>query len=142
MRLVDRDEGIEITTETMRLFRERGLIDEHGRVFHVAIDDWNAEFAVRHLAIAVRDPIDASKPLDSLDEWRECDDDQIESLWSDYKDHRQRIDPLGNGAAPLSDAEMSLIEDAVKKKELAVLMSFGSLKLASYLTTSAERPAS
>lgn len=142
MRLVGRAEALAITSETRRLFKALGLLDEQGRVVGVASDDWNGEIATRFLALAVRDPADTSKPLASLEDWRECDDDQIEGLWSEYRDLREQLDPLGDGNAALTVAELDSIEAAVKKKASAVLMSFGSRKLATYLLTSAERPAS
>ncbi len=141
MRLVGRSEAMAITAETRRAFKTLGLIDEQGRVAGVAGDDWNAEIAVRYLAAAVRDPKDPGKPLATLEEWRECDDDQIESLWSEYRDMRERLDPLGDGNALMTDADVDIIRTAVKKKESALLMSFGSRKLATYLLTSAEEPA-
>lgn len=140
MRLVDRSESLAITAETRRLFKTIGLIDDQGRV--VSADDWNAEIAVRHLALAVRNPEDTGKPLDSLEEWRLCDDDQIEALWSSYRDLRQQIDPLSDESTPVSDADLETMRTAVKKKESSVLMSFGSRKLASFILTSAEQPAS
>lgn len=141
MRLVGRSEALAITTGTIASFKAAGLINDQGLVFGVASDDWNGEIAVRYLAVAVRDPKDERKPLASLDEWRECDDDQIESLWSEYRDMRERLDPLGDGNAMLSDSDLAMLESAVKKKESALLMSFGSRKLATFMLTSAERPA-
>lgn len=142
MRLADRAESLAVTSEARRMFKALSLVDESGRVVGIAADDWNAEIAVRYLAVAIRNPDDVTKPLDSLEEWRLCDDDQIEALWSMYRDLRAQLDPLGDVDSALSDAEMNEIEAAVKKKESAVLMSFGSRKLALYTLTSAARLAS
>lgn len=141
MRLVGRSVSLGITSEVRRAFNALGLLDEQGRVVGVASDDWNAEVAVRYLAEAVRDPKDETKPLASLAEWRECDDDQIEGLWSEYRDLRERLDPLGDDSSGISEAEYDAMELAVKKKESALLMSFGSRKLATFLLTTAEPPA-
>lgn len=142
MRLVDRDEALAIKSETRKLFARDGLLDTEGRVVGVASDDWNAEIGVRHLAIAVRDPGDVEKPIASLAEWRECDDDQIAGLWNRYQDLREQIDPLGEAeeSLRLSVEDLDVIREAVKKKAASVLMSFGSRKLAIYMLTSAGLP--
>ncbi len=142
MRLVDRDEALAIKSETRKLFASRGLLDEQGRTVGVAVDDWNAEIGVRHLAVAVRDPKDVSKPLDSLAEWRLCDDDQIAGLWNRYQDLREQIDPIGDAEETLrlSGDDLDIIREAVKKKAASVLMSFGSRKLAIYMLTSVVTP--
>lgn len=142
MRMVDRDEALTIKSETRKLFASKGLLDEQGRTVAVAIDDWNAEIGVRHLAVAIRDPKDESKTLDSLAEWRLCDDDQIAGLWNRYQDLREQLDPLGDAEETLrlSVEDLEVIREAVKKKAASVLMSFGSRKLAIYMLTSADTP--
>lgn len=102
-------------------------------------DEWAAELALRHLAIAVRDPKDESKPLASLDEWGECDDDQIVALWERYKDHRDTVDPLASEA--LSDEDRAAIETAVKKKDVELLTSYGSRNLSLFMLSTADPPA-
>jgi hypothetical protein len=141
MRLVGRSEALAITQETRSVFRVAGLLDEQGRVVGVAGDDWNAEIAVRFLAVAVRDPVDVAKPLAELAEWRACDDDQIEGLWSVYRDLREQLDPLGDHNTSISAADVAMIEASVKKKDSAILMSFGLRKLVTYLTTLDAPPA-
>jgi hypothetical protein len=142
MRLVGRDDAFAIKSEARASFARARLLDERGRVVVEAADDWNCEIAARHLAIAVRDPSDESKPLAALEVWRQYDDDQIAALWTQYRDLRDRLDPLGDDSAPLTAHDILTMREAVKKKEWAVLMSFGSPKLASFALSSAEQPAS
>ncbi len=143
MRLVDRDESLAIKSQARKAFEAAGLVTEQGLVVEAAVEDWNAEIGVRHLAIAVRDPKDTNRPLDSLEEWRRCDDEQISALWNRYQDLREELDPFGsNEETPkLSEADVEIMIAASKKKEHAVLMSFGSRKLASFAITSAAPPA-
>lgn len=143
MRLVDRTESLAIKAATRKVFQAAGLITEAGNVVETAVDDWNAEIGVRHLALAVRDPSNHAKPLDSLDEWRQCDDDQIAGLWNRYQDLREELDPLGanEDTLKLSAADLEMMRAASKKKEHGLLMSFGSRKLAAFAIISAEPPA-
>lgn len=123
------------------MFTRAKLMDEQGRVAPIAVDDWNAEIAIRHLACVVRDPADESKPLAPLEVWRRYDDDQVAGMWSQYQDLRDRLDPLSDDASPLGEHDVLVMSEAVKKKESAVLMSFGSRKLSSYLLSLGDRPA-
>ena len=142
MRLVDRAEAFSVKGEALDAFRRAKIVGESGAVPAVALDDWNVEIAARHLAIAVRDPADVSKALKPLAAWRALDDDQIAGAWSDYQDLRDRLDPLGDDAPRLSESEFAVMREAVKKKESAILMSFGLRKLTAFALSSAEQPAS
>lgn len=103
--------------------------------------EWNEEVATRILAIAVRHPDDETKPLASLADWEECEDDQIGALYQAYQDHADQLDPLA-AEASLSDVEVLEIRDAAKKKQGLLLMSYGSQKLAAYAITTAALPSS
>lgn len=105
------------------------------------IADWNAEIASRHLAVAVRDPSDESKPLGDLATWRGCDDDQINALWVEYQDLAERLDPLGETAAGLTEEEVTALRAAAKKADAPALRSFGSWRLALFAISSAAQPA-
>lgn len=150
MRLLGRHESLSIRAEAMLAFAEKKIaIDPNGFTAPGILNEWNCEIAVRHLAIAVRDPADPTKPLGSLVDWRGddqrlgCDDDQIAALWQQYQDLRERLDPL---AAPeqLTEAEHAALLSAAKKKppEIDLLTSFGSRKLAALAISLADRPAS
>lgn len=142
MRLVVRHEVAALRSETYAFFAaEERAVTPATLALPAVLEDWNAEIAVRHLAIAVRDPADESKPLASLDEWRELDDDQIGALLGEYKDLGARLDPIALDTHLTSEEEAAL-RAAAKKGDVEILMSFGCLKLAIFATTSADPPAS
>lgn len=138
MRLVSRGEALAIKSAVFRQFKD--AFD--AQVNSLTVADWNLEVAARHLAVAVRDPEDELRPLATIDQWHECDDEQIAALWEQYQDLRDQLDPVGEDSAPLTEQELGELEAAAKKKDAAVLTSFGSRKLARYVTTLGERPAS
>lgn len=142
MRLVSRAEVSAIRAESRSYLIGSGFpVDAAGISAMGALDEWNAEMAVRHLAIAIRSADDEDEPLSTLEEWRDCDDDQIAAMWQEYRDLERRLDPLGN-LATLTEAEGIAIRDASKKKDADLLTSYGSRKLAAFLITSADPPAS
>lgn len=104
--------------------------------------EWHEELAVRTLAVAVRRPSDTSQPLAALDEWQECDDEQIGAMWEWYQDLEAELDPLGAATAALSSADVDAMMAAAKKKAAALLMSYGSRKLAAFATILAGLPSS
>lgn len=143
MRLVSRSEELGIVAETREMLRQRKLpLDAAALASLGMVNEWNCEIAARTLAIAVRDPEDTSRPLASLEEWRECDDDQIGALWEEYQDLRERIDPLKN-YEQLSEQELAAMVSAAKKKppEIDLLMSYGSRKLALFAISTVAPPA-
>lgn len=85
----------------------------------------------RHtLARAVRSPADRGLPFGTLEEWGELDPDVINACWQTYGDVRERLDPM---SLPLTDAERTAIEFALKKKDAALLRSFGISRLAAFM---------
>lgn len=141
MRLVGRAEALAILSETRLAFEARKLpTDAAALAAPGVVNEWNCEIAVRHLAIAVRDPADTERPLAPLDEWQLCDDDQISALWQQYQDLRERLDPL-NADVSLTEAQFAAIASAIKKKERTLLIAFGCSTLSSYLLTTAAPPA-
>lgn len=144
MRLVRRHEALALLAEARAAFAEKKLpIDPSALSAPGLLNEWQCEIAVRHLALAVRDPADTAKPLASLEEWRDCDDDQIAALWQRYQDLREEIDPLAN-LEQLTEAEFAAIRLAAKKKppEVDLLTSYGSRKLAAFVISTVEPPAS
>lgn len=141
MRVLTRSESLTVKAEALALFKERGLVNDDGRIAAVAIDDWKGEIAVRHLAVAVRE-LDGGPPLAPLDDWRELSDEQISGPWDRYQDLRDRIDPLGDDSKPLTADEIAVLRAASKKKDVVVLRSFGLHKLALFAITSVDEPAS
>lgn len=142
MRLVSRSEAAAIHAETRAHFAESGAPITAAMLTEPnVVSEHLAERAVRHLAVAVRDPADESKPLAPLSQWREeCDDDQIGVLWMAYNDHAAAIDPVGQGVE-LSEEDAIAMREASKKKDVDLLMSFGSRKLAIFSTTLVDPPA-
>lgn len=141
MRVLSRSESLTVKAEALAAFKERGLVNADGTVAAVALDDWRCELAARHLAIAVRAHEDGP-PLAPLDDWRELTDEQISGPWDRYQDLRDRLDPLGAEASPLTADELAVLRAAAKKKDSGVLRSFGLHKLALFATTSVDPPAS
>lgn len=144
MRLLSRDEAVQVKADAFALFKERGLVNRDGSIAAAAHDDWKCEVAVRHLAIAVRDPEDTDQELAPVDDWRaELSDEQISGPWDRYQDLVAEIDPLGDASIDqLSNTDVERIRDAAKKKDAVLLRSFGLHKLALYAITSAAPPAS
>lgn len=142
MRILTRSETLAVKAEALALFKERGLTTDDGMIAAVAHDDWKCEIAARHLAIAVREADDLDAPLAPLEDWRELSDEQISGPWDRYQDLRDRLDPLGLDSKPLTVDEVTVMRAASKKKDVAVLRSFGLHKLALFATTSADLPAS
>lgn len=102
--------------------------------------EFYSEFAVRSLAIAVRSPANLALALAPLDDWQELSDRQVNTLWARYQDLEAELDPLAK--AELTTADFASILDAAKKKDAALLRSFGSPKLAAFAITSAVPPSS
>lgn len=141
MRLVTRAERFEATAEARKALEAAGFpVDVSAAAALGANEQWHNELGVRLLAIAVRDPANTDRALASLEEWRECDDDQLDAMWVRYQDLAAEFDPLGAGT--LTEADAAAIASAAKKKDAGLLMSYGSRKLALYAISSAAPPAS
>jgi len=138
MRLLSRKENAEVRFECRRSMEERGITG-------IAVEnftEWHEELAVRSIAIAMRSESNHEAPLARLCDWLECDDDQINALWERYQDLEAELDPLGDKGPPLSDADMTAIVAAAKKKSLVLLTSYGSRKLARSLISLVDLPSS
>lgn len=138
MRVVSRNETFALKAAARKFFEAEGMpLDNHAAF---GAEEWTNEIALRMLAVAVRNPRDPSMPLASLDEWRELDDDQVDKLWTDYRDFAERVDPVGQ--RELTDQEFEAIDRDAKKKRLDLTMLFGSRRLALYAMRLAARPTS
>jgi hypothetical protein len=136
MRLLSRGENRTVRAEARAALEAMGCRGADLGVYR----EWHEELATRTLAVAVRDPADVARPLAPLAEWEECEDDQIAALWKQYQDLEERLDPLGADHVVLSDADVAAMRDASKKKDIDLLMSFGSRRLAVFATTTAAPP--
>ena len=107
----------------------------------ITVPTFEAERAARTLARAVREgePDSRDVTIGTVEEWKSLDPDVINVAWQAYGDVRERLDPLG---VVISDTERSELEFALKKKDARLLRSFGVVKLAHYLATTADPPSS
>lgn len=105
-----------------------------------AYREWHEEMAVRTLAVAVRNPHDLDDTLATLEAWSQCDEGQIDPLWQRYKDLQESLDPLGRER--MDEAEYLAMQDAAKKKDVSLLMSYGSSKLAAFAISTVGQPSS
>lgn len=135
MRLLSRAENQAVDAEARVHLRSLGYPVDNPSLLPTYAE-WHNEIAARTLAIAVRDPADVSRELAPLTEWLECEDDQIAALWREYQDLEERLDPLRGEGVHVSEAEALAIREAAKKKDVVLLMSYGSQKLAHFATTS------
>ncbi len=142
MRLISRSEFAQVKADARKYFAALKMPqDPSGLAAAGLFEEWSLELATRVIAIAVRDPNDESKPLAILDEWRDCDDDQIDQLFARYQDYREQLDPLGP-ESKLSKEDCEEIGRLAKKGEASLLMQFGSWRLARFAISSALPPAS
>jgi hypothetical protein len=139
MRLLSRIEGEQVRHECRRALADAGLIDAARSPAPEAWREWHEALVVRVLAVAVR-RTDVDAPLAPFEEWAICDDIQIRVLWLRYQDLETSLDPLAS--AELSAAQLAEILDAAKKKDVALLTSYGSYALATFAITSASQPVS
>lgn len=141
MRLLTRSESFTLKIELRRFFVDAGMPLDAGSISSIGlIEEYNNETAVRHLAIAVRDPDDPAKALHSLDAWRDgADEELIKAMWSRYLDLEAELDPNSDNDGGLNDGDLAALDDAAKKKNVAILRSYGSRTLATYSTILAER---
>ena len=141
MRLATRSERFEANAAARVALAGAGFpIDAAAIAALGAHEQWQYELGVRILAVAVRHPTNEDRALASLEDWRACDDDQIDAMWVEYQAHQARMNPLG-ADVDLTDAEASAIIVAAKKKDVDLLMSYGLPKLVQFAIISVEQPA-
>lgn len=98
---------------------------------------FEAEKALRWLALAIRDPDDTAKPFGTLADWERVDPDTITAAWHQYSDVREELQPDVIAVTP---AMRATIEGAIVKKNATLLRSFGTHILSSYLLSTAVPP--
>lgn len=103
--------------------------------------EWREEFNLRMVATAMRHPDSLDVALAELDEWRQCDEDQLATLWCAYEDMAADLDPLGETYA-LSQTDYDEIVALAKAGDVGQLTSFGSPRLARALRSLAAPAAS
>lgn len=138
MRLLGRSEAADVRRRARVALRDAGMVEAASSAHPELYREFTDALAVLTIAAAVRD-LAADVPLADAREWEQCDDDQIGALWIRYQDLEAELDPLGR-LDSLTKADIAAIEDAAKKKDAVMLISFGSWKLAAFATTSVAPP--
>lgn len=142
MRILKRTEESAVRVEVRRELAEtHGITSDRPNVLET-FPEWNEERVLRVLAIAIRHPRNPARPLATIDEWSECDDLQLGALWQAYKDFEAELDPLGANGPGLTPGELEELKAAAGKGDVDLLMSYGSRKLALFISSSVAQPAS
>ncbi len=137
LRLLSRSEMSEVKVATLYALNQMGI--DKSTPIDVYAQELNAERDARIVSLAVRDPRDVTKPLASIEDWRQLDDDQIIAMFVQYNDLANRLDPLGE-TMELSVEEIAAMTSAAKKKLADILLSYGSRKLALFAISTVEQP--
>lgn len=139
MRLATRAERFAANAATRTTLMESGFPVDTGALAALgAQEQWQYELGVRILAVAVLHPTN-DRALASLEDWRACDDEQINAMWQEYEALQVRMNPLAD-VVELAEEEVDAILLAAKKKDVDLLMSYGLPKLVRFAITSAEQP--
>lgn len=140
MRLISRREEFEVDVDARAALANEGLpIDAAAFGGPGVMQAWTYERSVRLLQKAVRDPKNTNRELATVDDWRECDDDQIATLMLEYRDLGERLHPSAERHKPTSE-ELETMTAAATSEDVEKLVAFGAVKLARLvLTLSAQR---
>ncbi len=140
MRLVSRSEEFEADLAAREWMSSNGFpVDGSAHSSPYVALTWQYERLARILAVAIREPANTERALAAPEDYRGLDDDQLDALGLRYADLRAQLSPIEAGA--LSDDDLAAIVAAAKKKDTEGLMLFGSSKLARFISTSADQPA-
>jgi len=121
---------LEIQSATRRAMAAAAIPDELAY-----LQAWELERAVLTLERTIREPEEGrhATRVGSRDEWAALDIDTLNAAWNLYGDVRERLDPMSIELAP---EDQLAIELAIKKKDGALLRSFGATRLSAWLATS------
>jgi hypothetical protein len=140
MRLCSRVEEFEAKAAARQVMLDAGYpVDGDAHAALGATEQWAAEIMAHMLHKAVRDPANVELELAPIEDWRDLDDMQLIGLWNQYNDLGARLDPVGFGELP--QAQLDAIVHASKKKDVDLLMSYGSRSLALFAISSVAQPA-
>lgn len=98
---------------------------------------FEAEKAMRWLALAIRDADNEASPFGTLAEWERVDPDTITMAWHRYSDLRDELQPE---VIEIGPELRTTITAAIVKKNATLLRSFGTHILVSYLLSTEEPP--
>lgn len=139
MRLLGHDEQMAATAAFAERVRELRLDADW-----LSKDTLEQERARQYLMRACRDPDDVGRQVGDAEDWSSeaINGPILIGLWIDYADMVATFDPAGaDQLDPLSAEDLRDLAAAVEKKSVATLVAFGSSKLARYLLSSADQPA-
>lgn len=125
---------LDIEGETAKAMERRGLEQNVLNQAKFELDE-----ATRVLAEVVLNSEADPRPFGTLQGWGKLVPEVISDLWLQYAELRAAHDPQ---LAELSKLEFDGIADAVSKKNGPSLVFFGARRLARFLLTSADQPAS
>lgn len=142
LRLLDHTEAQEVNCELAawlgQLETDRGIAA--GALAVAGGMPIEAERARRTLARAARDPSDVARPFGTAAEWGQLPQLVIGAVWDSYKDLLEALDPF-RADQQLDEQILAELADAFKKKDPAVLSTYGARTLAIWLLTTADPPA-
>lgn len=126
---------LDIDGDVLRAMEKRGI-----ELSVLTQGKFELETATRVLAEAILEAGDTStKPLGTVAEWGQLTPEVIGDLWRQYTDLREEHDP---SIDELTSDEIVELRVAVSKKNGALLRVFGTRRLAAYLLTLDDPPAS
>jgi hypothetical protein len=96
-----------------------------------------ALLAMHVLADAMRERDDHKVPIGTVEDWGNVDNDVLNFAWRAYEEVRAELDPV---AVAMTADDMHAIAAAVKKKDPALLRTFGSMRLALFLASMEDPP--
>jgi len=134
MTVVGSERSLDIEGEVAAAMEKRGLeqnVLNQGK--------FELELAIRTLTEAVLDSEANPVPLGGLHDWGKPAPEVIGHLWMQYGELRAEHDPA---IAELTKREVDEIRDAASKKNGPLLRYFGARRLAAYLLTLDDPPAS
>lgn len=122
------DVDLEVTSWLVRQAKERGVSADE--LMAAGTLPLSSRTALEKLARALRDPTDHAKPLGTVEELEQLDEEILGEAWVAYESLRLDLDPL---SGELSPEELEAIVDAGKKNDRIRLFGFGFSKLCASL---------
>lgn len=131
-RVLTRSEKQVCLSRSIARFKELGIPEELR-----GCEDLESEVTTQVLFEAMRSADDSDRPFaGNVDELREfLTVDQAAQLWNRYADFEDEVNPNLD-----ESLVVPLIEEAIKKKDLHILMSYGAPMLATYILTLGSPP--
>lgn len=132
--LVGSERLLDLEGESLRAMERRGIPRDVMNEPKFELD-----LAIRVLAEAVVESEENLTAVGSASDWGRVAPEAIVALWLEYAALREEHDPAD---VALTDDDVRQIRDAIVKKNGMLLRYFGPRRLASYLLSTSEEPAS